>query len=137
MRVFVLIFDTQIGTAWTILCSQYGIDPSTFNEDMNCLLFFILHCRSSADRSEMIRIRADLIRADLDQGKKVLLICGFRSGSSADRSVLGLNLERRRGGHAPRTVPTGRRRRSTKGGRRNQWRAKSARAARVPGRRRK
>ena len=50
----------------------------------------ILHCRSSADRSEMIRIRADLIRADLDQGKKVLLICGFRSGSSADRSVLGL-----------------------------------------------
>ena len=30
------------------------------------------------------------IRADLDQGKKVLLICGFRSGSSADRSVLGL-----------------------------------------------
>ena len=38
----------------------------------------------------MIQIRADLIRADLDQGEKVLLICGFRSGSSADRSVLGL-----------------------------------------------
>ena len=41
----------------------------------------------------MIWIRADLIRADLDQGKNVLLICGFRSGSSVDRSAFSLRFE--------------------------------------------
>ena len=52
----------------------------------------ILHRRSSADRSEMIQIRADLIRADLDQDQKVLLIHRFGSRSSMDRSAFSLRL---------------------------------------------
>ena len=47
--------------------------------------------RSSADQSTMIWICVDLIRADLDQGQKVLLICRFGSGSSVDQSVFSLS----------------------------------------------
>ena len=67
-----MLFPIQLNVLQTYHCGMYA------------------YRRSSADRSAMIRIRVDLIRADLDQGQKVLLICGFRSGSSADRSVLGL-----------------------------------------------
>ena len=68
-----MLFPIQLNVLQTYYCGMYA------------------YRRSSADRSAMIRIRADLIRADLDQGQKVLLIRRFGSGSSVDRSAFSLS----------------------------------------------
>ena len=72
-RSHFMLFPIQLNVLQTYYCGMYA------------------YRRSSADRSAMIRIRADLIRADLDQGQKVLLIRGFGSGSSVDRSAFSLS----------------------------------------------